>query len=163
MGVSRPDPGSSNQPGRSPAACLTLPIDRLIIIAWSRTSPLQKRKLEEIRKEFGVSLIVAFGSRVKGVSHARSDLDIGILCARGFDPGIISELSRVFPGEEIDIALLNHADPLLLKEVSESPVLLSGEAVDLQEFRMFAFRRFVEYRPYFILEAEVNARHLAKA
>jgi hypothetical protein len=50
-----------------------------------------------------------------------------------------------------------------LKEVSEAAMLLSGEAGDLQEFRMFAFRRYVEYRPYFILEAEVNARHLAEA
>ena len=39
----------------------------------------------------------------------------------------------------------------------------AGEAGTLQEFRMFAFRRYVEYRPYFIMEAEVNARHLAEA
>ena len=42
-------------------------------------------------------------------------------------------------------------------------MLLSGESRDLQEFRIYAFGRYVEYRPYFALEAEVNARHLAKA
>jgi predicted nucleotidyltransferase len=125
-------------------------------------SPAQKEKLEVLRKKFGITLIVAFGSRVKGASHARSDMDIGILCARGFDPGIVTELSRVFPGEDVDVALLNRADPLFLKEVSENALLLSGEAGTLQEFRMFAFRRYVEYRPYLIMEAEVNARHLAE-
>jgi predicted nucleotidyltransferase len=126
-------------------------------------SSAQVQKLEVLREKFGITFIVAFGSRVKGASNARSDLDIGILCTRGFDPGIVAGLSGVFPGEDVDVALLNRADPLLLKEVSENAELLSGEARTLQEFRMFAFRRYVEYRPYFIIEADVNARHLAEA
>ena len=124
-------------------------------------SHAQRERLEELRRKFGITLIVAFGSRVKGLSHARSDLDIGILCGRGFNAAIVSELCEIFAGDDIDVALLNRADPLLLKEVSEATVLLSGEASDLQEFRMLAFRRYVEYRPYFALEAEVNARLLA--
>ena len=103
------------------------------------------------------------GSRVKGIFHPRSDLDIGVLCTRGFDARIVAELSEIFSGEEIDVALLNHADPLLLKEVSEAAVILSGEPRAFQEFRIYAFGRYVEHRPYFALEAEVNARHLAKA
>jgi predicted nucleotidyltransferase len=126
-------------------------------------SPAQKENLERLRNEFGISLILAFGSRVKGISHPRSDLDIGVLCTRGFDARIVTELSEIFSGEEIDVALLNHADPLLLKEVSEAAVILSGEPRAFQEFRIYAFGRYVEHRPYFALEAEVNARHLAKA
>ena len=94
-------------------------------------SPAQKVKLEALRKRFDITIIVAFGSRVKGITHARSDLDIGILCAKGFDAEILGELS--------------------------------GEERDLQEFRMYAFRRYVEHRPFFGLEERVNARHLAGA
>jgi hypothetical protein len=42
-------------------------------------------------------------------------------------------------------------------------VLLSGEERDLQEFRMYAFRRYVEHRPFFALEERVNVRHLTGA
>ena len=125
-------------------------------------SPAQKEKLDVLRRKFDITFIVAFGSRVKGITHARSDLDIGILCRRGFDAGILDELHGAFPGREVDVALLNRADPLLLKGVSDAAVLLSGEERDLQEFRMYAFRRYVEHRPFFSLEALVNARHLAR-
>ena len=91
-------------------------------------SPAQKEKLDALRRKFGITFIVAFGSRVKGVTHARSDLDIGILCARGFDTGILGELQGTFPGEDVDVALLNRADPLLLKGVSDAAVLLSGKS-----------------------------------
>jgi uncharacterized protein len=121
----------------------------------------QKEKLDAIRRKFGITFIVAFGSRVKGIAHERSDLDIGILCAQDFDAGILGELSETFPGHDVDVALLNRADPLLLKGVSDAGVLLSGEERDLQEFRMYAFRRYVEHRPFFSLEKQVNARHLA--
>ena len=124
-------------------------------------SPAQKEKLDVLRIKFGITFIVAFGSRVRGITHARSDLDIGILCTRGFDAGILGELSAAFPGQDVDVALLNRADPLLLKGVSDVAVLLSGEKRDLQEFRMYAFRRYVEHRPFFALEEQVNARHLA--
>jgi predicted nucleotidyltransferase len=126
-------------------------------------TPAQRESLDALRRKFDITLIVAFGSRVKGVPHAQSDLDIGILCAKGFDAKILGELRAAFPGEDVDVALLNRADPLLLKGVSDFAVLLSGEERDLQEFRMYAFRRYVEHRPFFALEARVNARHLAGA
>jgi predicted nucleotidyltransferase len=124
--------------------------------AGFRASPCADRG-----SQFAITFIVAFGSRVRGITHARSDLDIGILCRRGFDAGILGELSAVFPGQDVDVALLNRADPLLLKGVSDAAVLLSGEEKDLQEFRMYAFRRYAERRPFFALEKQVNARHLA--
>ena len=79
-------------------------------------SPAQKEKLDALGRNFGITFIVAFGFRVKGVTHARSELDNGILC----------ELRGAFPGEDVDVALLNRADPLLLKGVSDAAVLLSG-------------------------------------
>jgi predicted nucleotidyltransferase len=127
-----------------------------------RISADQKEGLEAIRRDFGLRLIVAFGSQVEGRTHAASDLDIGILLNRASDlrRGLFSRFSEVFSEYEVDLALLNRADPLLLKEVCRNAVLLAGAEIDLQELRIYAFKRFVEYRPFFELEAATNRRHL---
>ena len=38
-------------------------------------------KLEEIARRHGVVLVLQFGSSVEGATHARSDLDLGVLLA----------------------------------------------------------------------------------
>ena len=125
-------------------------------------SHAQEMALEALRREFGISLIVAFGSQVKGDSHPGSDLDIGILLERAKDLclDLLTGISGVFPAYQVDIALLNRADPLLLEEAAAGSVLLSGSMQDLQELRIYAFKRFTDYRRFFQLEALTNERHL---
>jgi predicted nucleotidyltransferase len=125
-------------------------------------TPLQEERLEELRRKWGIRFFLAFGSQVKGGTHPGSDLDIGVLLnhAADFRSELIGEIMEVFPGSDVDIALLNRADPLLLKEVSESHVLLCGDPAEVQEFRIYAFKRFQDYRPSFALEARTNQRHL---
>ncbi len=125
-------------------------------------SPPQKAALDELRREFGIRLLVAFGSQVKGITHAGSDLDIGILLERvdALRLDLLSRLADLFPGHRVDVALLNRADPLLLKEVCSNPVLLAGSEEDLLELRIYAFKRYMDYRPCFALEAATNERHL---
>lgn len=125
-------------------------------------SPSQQTALEALRREFGIRLLVAFGSQVKGITHADSDLDLGVLLERagGLRLELLSRLAEVFDGQRVDVALLNRADPLLLKEVCSDPVLLAGAEEDLQELRIYAFKRYVDYRPCFELEAATNERHL---
>jgi len=125
-------------------------------------SQRQGRALEALCRDSGIRLMVAFGSQVKGNSHGGSDLDIGILLERANDLGLdlLARIAEVFPDQRVDVALLNRADPLLLKEVSESSVLLAGSEQRLQELRIYAFKRYADYRPYFQLEALTNKRHL---
>jgi predicted nucleotidyltransferase len=126
-------------------------------------SKAQRNDLEALRHDFGIRLILAFGSLVKGNPHARSDLDIGVLMEStgGISLELFQKISAVFASARVDIAHLNRADPLLLKEVSANPLLLAGAEDDLQEFRIYSFRRYAEYHPYFQLEAQTNQRHLA--
>jgi predicted nucleotidyltransferase len=123
----------------------------------------QRKDLEALRREFGIRLVLAFGSQVRGAPHTGSDLDLAVLMesAGGLSLQLLERLSSVFPAERVDVALLNRADPLLLREVSANPLLLAGSEDDLQEFRIYSFKRFVEYRPFFQLEAATNERHLA--
>ena len=100
---------------------------------------------------------------MKGTSHSESDLDLGLLFDRlDYDRGVYERICEVFPGENVDLAVHNRADPLLLKEVSDNCALLSGDVADLQVFRMYAFRRYVDHAPYFALEAATNQRHVSE-
>jgi predicted nucleotidyltransferase len=123
----------------------------------------QRNDLETLRREFRIRLVLAFGSKVRGVPHAHSDLDIALLMedTASLSPELLQRMAEVFPAEHVDVSLLNHADPLLLGEVAANPLLLAGAEEDLQELRIYSFKRYAEYRPYFRLEAATNARHLA--
>jgi predicted nucleotidyltransferase len=126
-------------------------------------SMAQRDELQELRREFRIRLVLAFGSKVRGTAHAKSDLDIALLMENGgsLTLELLQRISAIFPGARVDLALLNRADPLLLKEVTAGPILLAGSEEDLQEFRIYSFKRYAEYRPYFQLEAATNARHLS--
>jgi hypothetical protein len=58
----------------------------------------------------------------------------------------------VFPGQEVDLAVLDRADPLLLKQVLEGCRLLAGSPRRLAELKMYAFRRYQDHRRFLDLE-----------
>jgi predicted nucleotidyltransferase len=121
----------------------------------------QQQELEKIRKRYRIRLLLAFGSRIKGFVHRDSDLDIGILYdGEQKSLEVAVDLQKVLPGYHLDIANLNHADPLLLNEVNKGCQLLSGNETEFQNFRIYAFHRYQDFKPYLELEAKINARHL---
>jgi len=121
----------------------------------------QQQELDKIRGKYRIRLILAFGSRVKGFVHRDSDLDVGVLYNGEQKPlDVAVDLQKVLHGYEADIVNLNHADPLLLNEVNKGCQLLSGDVTDLQNFRIHAFHRYQDFKPYLELEAQLNARRL---
>jgi predicted nucleotidyltransferase len=108
-------------------------------------TPDQRDHLALVAARHGLRLIVGFGSRVRGQPHPRSDLDL-------------ADLSTVFPGVELDLVFLPHADPLFLKKIFETGVLLHGDPVEFRHYRVYAFRRYSEYLPYLRLEEAATRR-----
>jgi predicted nucleotidyltransferase len=111
----------------------------------------------EIAERHGASLLVQYGSTVSGPTHAASDVDVGVLYDRPapslFDQGgLIEDLREHFPGREVDLALLDRADPLFLKKVLERCRLLAGSPRRLAELKIYAFKRYQDHRPYLALE-----------
>lgn len=122
--------------------------------------------LDTIARAHGVALLLQFGSSVTGRLHARSDVDLGVLLDRPrvtFDElgELISDLGRLFPGREVDVAVLDHADPLFLKKVMETCRLLHGDPRRLQRLKIYAFKRYQDHRRYLELERAFVARRLA--
>ena len=117
----------------------------------------QKAQLKKIAVKHRLKLIIAFGSQVTKNTHPGSDLDIAVLSRKNeisFQEltALTSALGKVFPGKEIDLCFINRADPLLLKKISETPILLYGRRRSFEEFRCYAFSRYDDYKPYFKLE-----------
>ncbi len=102
-----------------------------------------------------------------GAVHPGSDVDLGVVLERPRltleeHAGLVHELQRLVPDREVDLAVLNHADPLFLKKVTENCRLLYGAPADLQRLKLHAFKRYHDYRRYLDLERRFVARALAR-
>ena len=126
-----------------------------------------REQIGEIARDYRLRLMLLFGSAVTGKLHPGSDLDIAVMFrdadagrARIFD--LIADLESAFPEREVDLGLINGADPLFLKKILENCDLLYGEPRDLAELRMFAFKRYIDHRKYLKMEEEYIRRLLDK-
>ena len=122
--------------------------------------------LGEIARRLSIRMILQFGSTVAGTTHSRSDLDLAVQ----FDSPNVSlqtileiqeALQTQFPGREVDLAILNRADPLFLKKIVESCRMLFGMPQDLARLRLHAFKAYQDFRPYLELERQSVVRRLA--
>ena len=123
--------------------------------------------VSELARRYGLALVVQFGSTVGGALHAASDVDIAVLFGRspgGFDERarIAHDLQVLFPEREVDLAVLDHADPLFLKKVLERCELLAGSPRRLAELKIYAFKRYQDHRRYLAMERDYLRHFLAR-
>lgn len=121
--------------------------------------------LASFLERHGVRLLIQFGSTVTGLTHPGSDLDLGVLLERvperlEDEIALRADAQALFPGREVDLAILNRADPLLLKKVMETGRLLAGPARAFHEFRMYAYRRYQDHRRHLGLERDYVRRRI---
>lgn len=117
-----------------------------------------KQKLDEIRQKYDLELIVLHGSLVSGLTHDKSDTDVAVL-SKNQDQKLdwyvlVSDLNEVFGVDNVDITLLDHANPLLLKTVTDKARLLSGNVADFFKLKLRAFHAYNDYLPYLKLESD---------
>lgn len=126
---------------------------------------MDPRRLEKIAEKHRLRLILQFGSTVSGKLHARSDVDLALLLEQpelslANYAELEHELQTLFPGRQIDLAILNRADPLLLKQVAEGCRRVYGSDAEFQRFRLLAFKRYQDHRRFLDLERRFVARTL---
>ena len=113
--------------------------------------------LERVAHAHGIRLLLQFGSTVTGRVHAKSDVDVAVLLERSHQTleergAMVHDLQALFPDRTVDLAVLNHADPLFLKQVMDTARPLYGTAADLRRLQLLAFKRYHDHRKYFELE-----------
>jgi hypothetical protein len=84
-------------------------------------------------------------------------VDIAVLLERPDLPSgdraeLQHDLQSLFTDREVDLVILNRADPLLLKQVSDRFIRLYGSEQETQRFRLLAFKRYQDHAPYLQIE-----------
>jgi len=115
------------------------------------------RQIAAVAKKHGILLLVQFGSSVTGKLHAHSDMDLAALLKEVPESlaaygELAADVQGLFPGREVDLALLNRADPLFLKKITEACRLLYGSTQQLQQMKIYAFKRYQDHRKYLEME-----------
>jgi predicted nucleotidyltransferase len=128
---------------------------------------MELQRLEAIAAKYGARLILQFGSSVSGKTHVGSDVDLAVLLdepelSTQRYAELVHELQTLEEGAEVDLVVLNRADPLLLRRVSDGCVRLYGSDREFQRFRLLAFKRYQDYRPYLELERGYVTRALER-
>ena len=114
-------------------------------------------RFEALAQHHELLLVLQFGSTVTGRTHERSDVDIAVLSRSRSIPWLAlgevgADLQALFPGRTVDLAVLDHADPLFLHRVVANCRVLAGAPRALAELRMLAFRRYQDHRRYLVFE-----------
>jgi predicted nucleotidyltransferase len=109
--------------------------------------------------------MLQFGSPVSGRSHPASDIDLAVLLARRPAPlddqvDLVADLQSLLPGREVDVALINGADPLFLKKITEPCRRLYGSPRALSELKLHAFKRYQDHRRFLAMERQYVSRRI---
>jgi predicted nucleotidyltransferase len=121
-------------------------------------------RLSAACRTHGIRLLLQFGSTVTGRTHAASDIDLAALLERrpvslNAHAALVGDLQAAFPGREVDVAVINGADPLFLKKITEQCRLLHGSPRALHELKIYAFKRYQDHRRFLAMErAYVSAK-----
>ena len=106
--------------------------------------------LAELCRERGISLIVLFGSQVQSSAKEDSDVDLGLLLETypitpSEELTLIRELVWTTENANLDITILNHADPLLGYHVAcHGHPLYEQEPTSFNRFQLRAWKRFID-------------------
>ncbi len=122
--------------------------------------------LREFAQRLSIRVILQFGSTISGISHDHSDVDLAVqLDTSAVSLETILEIQETlqsqFPGREIDVAILNLADPLFRKKIMENCRMLFGTSQDLARLRLYSFKTYQDFRPYLELERQSVAKRLS--
>ena len=118
---------------------------------------MDPERLAAIARTHHVVLLLQFGSTVTGRTHAASDVDLAFLLKerprslKAYSE-IIVDLQSLSPEQDVDVALINGADPLFLKKITEQCRLLYGSTRALQELKIYAFKRYQDHRRFLAME-----------
>jgi predicted nucleotidyltransferase len=140
---------------------------RVAAVPASKVSSMapSNERIAPVARKHGIILLLQFGSSVSGTLHERSDVDLAVLLERvprslQAHAELLEDLQQLFPDREVDLALLNRADPLFLRKISEGCCLLHGSPRELQRFKIYAFKRYQDHRRYLEMERRYVERSL---
>ncbi len=126
---------------------------------------MDPERLAAIAAKHGVILLLQFGSTVSGKTHPSSDIDLAVLLAEmpvsfAAHADLIGDLQALVPDREVDVAIVNHADPLFLHRITTTCRVLHGSTAAFAKLRLYAFKRYQDHRRFLAMESDYVARRV---
>lgn len=115
-------------------------------------------RIRWIAEEFGLKMVILFGSHVSGQASPKSDVDLAVMPVnKTYDLKWMSDLDRafgrVFSDQEIDVVMLEEVDPLLHYEIASTGLLLYEKQEDtFLNFQLRATQRNNEAKKFYELD-----------
>jgi predicted nucleotidyltransferase len=114
--------------------------------------PPAKDQLQPIAQKYGLRFIVLFGSVARGRVHEESDIDIGVYTEKNITFNrrlkLWLELCQVF-NAEIDLAVLNHAEPVFGALVArDGKLLYEGKKYAWETWRSYKTRQYWDTKKF---------------
>lgn len=129
---------------------------------------IKKDISEPLREHEEVIVAYLYGSEAKGTAHEGSDLDIGLLLRKDFEPDALytSKVSRELQeklgiSKEIDVRLLNDKPIIFQHQVLKngSEILTRDERARI-DFETEVYDRYLDYKPFFDRYNEIRRKRL---
>lgn len=113
-----------------------------------------RRAARDVARELGAQLVVLFGSAAREDALRAEDLDLAVLAREPLDPVAVTNAFIERLGvQEVDVADLRRADPVLLALVARDGIALFEETPsEFARFASLAFRRYADTRKFRALE-----------
>jgi len=120
---------------------------------------INPKKLQKIVRQYGLRLLLLFGSRAQDKALPKSDFDIAYFAGRPLsleeESRLIVDLGPAVGSDNIDLVDLKKAPPLLLYAITQNARVLYAENQMLfPELASYAFKRYVESKLLFELKRQ---------
>ena len=124
----------------------------------------RKQSLEKITRKYNLELVILFGSTARGKERAESDADVAVKSMTKLDfrkqLRLAGDLRDVF-NREVDLSLVEYANPLLLHQICKYGKLVYGSGRVFSGLKLYAFHRYNDYAPYFRMEEQLVKQGVA--
>lgn len=108
---------------------------------------IKKNGIRLIAKKYGIKLIILFGSRAKGITGLKNDIDIAVLTQKTLNNqkeyNMFQDFIRILKSDNLDIAILNFSSPLLRFQVAKDGKLLYEQKKgDFRKFQLITIKDY---------------------
>lgn len=114
------------------------------------TDSLTVSLLETVCHQYGISLVVLFGSQATELAREDSDVDLGVLLdcyplSPEMELALIRDMVHATRRGDLDVTILNQADPLLGYHVVRHGIpIYEREPHTFNRYRLRAWKRFID-------------------
>lgn len=109
---------------------------------------IDKDKIKTIARKHNLELVFLFGSKTGAAQNEESDIDLAVKFERAVTRetylDLYQDLANLFPKDNLDLVVLNDADPFLAHEVVQTGSVLFADETVLDAFSRLTYRKFYD-------------------